>query len=60
MLAFPGVGLIVAALALVFALAPRAGKEAQRKSWIDACAAVACTTAIMTGLALIIAGASGW
>ena len=59
MLAFSGGGLVLAALALTFALVPREGKIVRRKAWIDTCVAVGCSAAILTGSMLLIVSVTG-
>ena len=55
-----GIGLVVAAVVSTFALAPRNGEPSKRKAWIDICAVMACSFAIVAGSMLAISTVSGW
>lgn len=60
MLALFGIGLVVVALVSTFALAPRNGEPSKRQAWIDICAIMACSFAIVVGSLLAISTVAGW
>jgi hypothetical protein len=58
--AFGGVGLLVAALALLRQFRPRDGQVVNRSEWIDITVAISVTSGLTFGVMLIVVGISGW
>lgn len=55
-----GVGLIAAAVALVYPFVPRPGTESRRNEWIDISVAIAVSAGLAIGIGLIVIGVANF
>jgi hypothetical protein len=60
MAAIGGVGIVVAALALLYQFRPSDGQAPKRPEWIDVTIVIAVTSGITFGVMLIVVGLAGW